>query len=107
MLYRFSLGINVKPLASAARGMGRRQKRTLLVEQYFHPGGGEPFGRARFGWTPGEPSRKRSLYRLSGEYFRREMHREFFLEAIAFAIIAIISAWPLSTMVLMLMRLIE
>jgi hypothetical protein len=78
-----------------------------LIEQHFQPGGGEPFGRAMFGWTPGEPSRKRSLYRMSGEYFQREMHREFFLEAIAFSIIVLISAWPLTTMVLMLMQLIR
>jgi hypothetical protein len=78
-----------------------------LIEQHFQSGGGEPFGRAMFGWTPGEPSRKRSLYRMSGEYFQREMQREFFLEAIAFTVIVLISAWPLTTMVLMLMQLIK
>ena len=84
-----------------------RRARTPLIEQHFQSGGGEPFGRAMFGWTPGDPSRKRSLYRMTGEYFQREMHREFFLEAIAFSIIVLISAWPLTTMVLMLMRLIR
>jgi hypothetical protein len=99
----------VKPEAFPGERKIRRQRTParLLVEQNFHPGGGEPFGRAMFGWTPGEPSRKRSLYRMSGEYFRREMHREFFLEAIAFSIIVVISAWPLTSMVLMLMRLIR
>ena len=87
--------------------MESRRGKALLIEQQFQPGGGEPFGRAMFGWTPGEPSRKRSLYRMSGEYFQREMHREFFLEAIAFSIIVLISAWPLTTMVLMLMQLIR
>lgn len=76
------------------------------VEQYFHSGGWEPFGRAMSGWT-GEPSRKRSLYRMSGEYFQREMHREFFFEAIAFSIIVVVSALPLTSLVLMLMRLIR
>ena len=75
--------------------------RALLVESNFHPGGGEPFGRALFGWTPGEPSRNRFLY-LSGEYFRREMQREFRFEAIAFAAIVVITAWPLISLVLML-----
>jgi hypothetical protein len=84
-----------------------RPAKALLIEQHFQRGGGEPFGRAMFGWTPGEPSRKRSLYRMSGEYFQREMHREFFLEAIAFSVIVLISAWPLTTMVLMLMQLVK
>jgi hypothetical protein len=98
----------VKPIAPKSHeGIKRRRTRAPLIEQNFHPGGGEPFGRAMFGWTPGEPSRKRSIYRLSGEYFRREMHREFFLEAIAFGAIVAISAWPITTMVLMLMRLIK
>jgi hypothetical protein len=98
----------VKPLSPSVNDRTeRRRRRTLLVERNFHPGGGEPFGRAMFGWASGEPSRKRSLYRMSGEYFRHEMHREFFLEAVAFAIIVIVSAWPLTSMVLMLMRLIE
>ena len=47
-----------------------------------------------FGWGAGEPARKRFLY-LSGEYFRREMQREFRFEAIAFAAIVAITAWPL------------
>lgn len=95
----------MKPLIR--RQIEGRRARTPLIEQYFQSGGGEPFGRAMYGWTPGEPSRKRSLYRMTGEYFQREMHREFFLEAIAFTIIVLISAWPLTTMVLMLMRLIR
>jgi hypothetical protein len=41
------------------------------------------------------------------EYFDHEMHREFFFEAFAFAVIVIISAWPLSTLLLMLTRLIR
>ena len=84
-----------------------RRAKAPFIEQHFQSGGGEPFGRAIFGSTPGEPSRKRPLYRMSGEYFQREMHREFFLEAIAFAVIVLISAWPLTSMVLMLMRLIR
>jgi hypothetical protein len=44
---------------------------------------------------------------MSGDYFQREMHRDFFLEAIAFSIIVLISAWPITSMVLMLMRLIK
>jgi hypothetical protein len=108
LLYRFSLGLKVKPTAPIDyREAQPRRRAALLVEQNFQSGGREPFGRAMFGWTPGEPSRKRSLYRMSGDYFQREMHREFFLEAIAFAIIVIISAWPLTTMVLMLLRLIQ
>ena len=59
-----------------------------------------------FGWTP-DPSRKRSIYRMGGEYFRREMQREFFVEALAFSVIVLISAWPITSMVLMLMRLIR
>jgi hypothetical protein len=85
----------------------RRRAKAPLIEQHFQSGEDEPFGRAMFGWTPGGPSRKRSLHRMTGEYFQHEMHREFFLEAIAFTIIVLISAWPLTTMVLMLMRLIR
>jgi hypothetical protein len=98
----------VKPLDPIVRRrIESRRAKAPLIEQHFQSGGGEPFGRAMFGWTPGEPSRKRSLYRMSGEYFQREMHREFFLEAIAFIVIVLISAWPLTSMVLMLMRLIK
>jgi len=98
----------VKPLdPTVGRRIEPRRAKAPLIEQQFQSGGGEPFGRAMFGWTPGEPSRKRSIYRMSGEYFQREMHREFFLEAIAFIIIVLISAWPLTSMVLMLMRLIR
>lgn len=108
MLYHFSLGPNVKPLAPIAEGkIGDRRRAAPVIEQYFHSGGREPFGRARFGWNPGEPSRKRSLYRMSGDYFRREMHREFFLEAVAFAIIVFMSAWALTSLGLMLMHLIR
>jgi hypothetical protein len=88
------------------RKVERRRKTLPLIEQNFHPGGWEPFGRAKFGWNSGEPSRKQLLL-TSGEYFRREMHREFLFEAIAFAIIVLISAWPLTSLVLMLMRLIR
>jgi hypothetical protein len=98
----------VKPLGPiAGKRIELRRAQAPLVEQHFHSGGGEPFGRAMSGWTPGEPSRKRSLYRMSGDYFQREMHREFFLEGIAFTIIVLVSAWPLTSMVLMLMRLIK
>ena len=99
----------MKPLdpTIARKRIDLRRARTPFVEQHFHSGGGEPFGRAMYGWTPGEPSRKRSLYRMTGEYFQREMHREFFLEAVAFTVIVFISAWPLTQMVLMLMRLIR
>jgi hypothetical protein len=97
----------VKPFDPIRGQREPRRGKVPLIEQHFHPGGGEPFGRAMFGWTPGEPSRKRSLYRMTGEYFQREMHREFFIEAIAFSIIVLISAWPLTTMVLMLMQLIR
>jgi hypothetical protein len=98
----------VKPLDPIVRRrIEPRRARAPFVEQHFQSGGGEPFGRAMSGWTPGEPSRKRSLYRMSGEYFQREMHREFFVEAIAFSVIVLISAWGLVSMVLMLMRLIR
>jgi hypothetical protein len=98
----------VKPPAPTTNGeIKRRRTKAPLTHQNFQPGGGEPFGRAMFGWTPGEPTRKRSIYRMSGDYFQREMHRDFFLEAIAFSIIVLISAWPITSMVLMLMRLIK
>jgi hypothetical protein len=98
----------VKPLGPiAGKRFELRRAKAPLIEQHFHSGGGEPFGRAKSGWTPCEPSRKRSLYRMSGDYFQREMHREFFLEGIAFTIIVLVSAWPLTSMVLMLMRLIK
>ncbi len=98
----------MKPLDPIVRRqIERRCAKTPLIEQHFQSGGDEPFGRAMFGWAPGGPSRKRSLYRMTGEYFQREMHREFFLEAIAFTIIVLISAWPLTTLVLMLLRLIR
>ena len=98
----------MKPLDPIVRRrIQLRRTKALSIEQHFQSGGGEPFGRAMFGWTPGEPSRKRSIYRMSGDYFQREMHREFFLEAIAFIIIVLISAWPLTMMVLMLMQLIR
>jgi hypothetical protein len=73
-----------------------------VIEQYFQSGPREPFGRAMFGWNSGEPSRKRSLCWMTGEYFRREMQREFRFEAVAFAIIVAVSAWPLTSLVLML-----
>lgn len=53
-----------------------------------------------FGWGADEPVRKQFF--LSGEYFRREMQREFHFEAIAFAVIVVITAWPLISLVLML-----
>ena len=81
--------------------IARRRARTLVVESNFHPGGGGPFGRAMFGWGAGEPARKRFLY-LSGEYFRREMQREFRFEVIVFAAVVVITAWPLISLVLML-----
>jgi hypothetical protein len=108
VLYHFSLGPDVKPLALIPEGRIREGRKTApVVEQYFQSGGREPFGRARFGWGPGEPFRKRSLYRMSGEYFRREMHREFFFEAIAFAVIVFISAWALTSLGLMLLLIIR
>jgi hypothetical protein len=81
----------------------RRHGKMPLVEQDFHPGSGEPFGRARFG---GEPSRKISLLWLS-EYLRRELHREFFFEGIAFGVIVLMAAWPLASLVMLLMRVIN
>jgi len=73
-----------------------------LIEQYFQSGPREPFGRAIFGWNPGEPSGKRSPHWMTGEYFRREMQREFRFEAVAFTIIVATSAWALVSLILML-----
>ncbi len=92
----------MKPLEPIAYNcIRRRGARTLVVESNFHPGGGGPFGRAMFGWGAGEPARKRFLH-LSGEYFRREMQREFRFEAVAFAAIVVITVWSLISLILML-----
>jgi hypothetical protein len=81
----------------------RRRRVGPFVDQKFQPGGWEPFGRAKFN---GDPSRKWSFYYMS-EGARREMHREYSFEAIAFGVIVIMSAWPLVGLVLMLMQIIR
>jgi len=73
-----------------------------LIEQCFQSGPREPFGHAMFGWNRGEPSGKRAPHWLTGEYFRREMEREFRFEAVAFTVIVATSGWALASLVLML-----
>lgn len=98
----------MKPISPAPEGrVVLRSVRRPVVDWNFHPGTGDPFGRAIYGGGFGGGPDKRSIHRMSGEYFQQEMHREFFIEAIAFLVIVVVSAWPLTTMVLMLMRLIK
>ncbi len=97
----------MKPISPAPNGRSTlRPAQRPLVDWKFRPETGDPFGRALYGGGFGGPH-KRSIHRMSDEYFRQEMHREFFIEAIAFLVIVLVSAWPLTTMVLMLMQLIK
>ncbi len=77
----------------------------LLTDYNFQRKAGDPYGWASSSRGDGENSR--SIHVISREFFREEMHRDFFVEGIAFAAIVVVSAWPLATMVLLLARLIK
>jgi hypothetical protein len=81
--------------------------KALLSDYNFQGKAGDPYGWASSSRGDGENSRSRSIYVISREFFREEMHRDFFVEGIAFAAIVLVSAWPLATMVLLLARLIK
>jgi len=79
----------------------------LLTNYNFQRRAGDPDGWGSSSRADGGNSRSRSIHTISREFFREEMHRDFFVEGIAFAAIVVVSAWPLATMVLLLARLIK
>jgi hypothetical protein len=50
---------------------------------------------------------RRSFWKLSRDYFTRENSQHFIIEAVLFAILTAISAWPLAVAVDVLRQLLE
>ena len=74
----------------------RCRRRGLLIDYNFQAGAGGPFGRGDHGRAPDENSHS---HPVSPDYYRSEMQREFFLEAIVFAVIVVVSAWPIVALI--------
>jgi hypothetical protein len=78
-----------------------------LTDYKFQTKAGDPDGWGMSGKAGGENSPSRSIHMISREFFRNEMHRDFFVEGIAFGAIVLISAWPIAYMVAILSRVIR
>ena len=71
--------------------------RALLTDYSFQAGAGDPFGHGNYGRNPDD--KPPSSHLVSPDYFRTEMQREFFVEAIAFAVIVVVAAWPIAALI--------
>ena len=93
----------MKPTVQSPSACGKQEgthrtgpRRGLLTDYNFQAGAGDPFGRGNYG---GAPDKNSHSHLVSPDYYRSEMQREFFLEAIAFAAIVVVSAWPIAALI--------
>jgi hypothetical protein len=76
-----------------------RSSRVFWTDYNFQESGFDPFGHSSGGWF----RKTSSIHLISRDFFRRE----FFVEAIVFGCIILVSAWPVTYLIEILTGLIK